>query len=259
MANPEHVAKLKEGVTAWNLWRKENPYIGPRLDGADLRGEDLKGANLWAVDLKGANLTGVDLTGADLTGVSLITANLKDTCLMDVKFSSRHIGFYKRGKDTNLMHVEYSFRRLGHYKGMRLDGCYGSERFKRFTSHQAFIEELQKSGWRGKILYWIWFILADCGRTPWAWMAWSIFFTLSFAGAYTWMGSGAFTFSNELHLPFNFLTMLYYSIVTFTTLGFGDIAPVSGAAAAFVTTEVVVGYVMLGGLISFLFSKLLPR
>ena len=27
MANEEHVAKLKEGVTAWNAWRRENPEV----------------------------------------------------------------------------------------------------------------------------------------------------------------------------------------------------------------------------------------
>ena len=27
MANPEHLAKLKEGVEAWNKWRKDNPKI----------------------------------------------------------------------------------------------------------------------------------------------------------------------------------------------------------------------------------------
>jgi hypothetical protein len=36
MANDEHVALLKQGVTAWNEWREENPYIDPNLGGAGL-------------------------------------------------------------------------------------------------------------------------------------------------------------------------------------------------------------------------------
>jgi len=38
MSNPEHLAKLKEGVEAWNKWRKDNeedvpPSIRPLLLG----------------------------------------------------------------------------------------------------------------------------------------------------------------------------------------------------------------------------------
>ena len=27
MANPEHLAKLREGVTVWNQWREENQEV----------------------------------------------------------------------------------------------------------------------------------------------------------------------------------------------------------------------------------------
>ena len=36
MANPEHLAKLKQGVDAWNQWRKENPDTKVDLSGADV-------------------------------------------------------------------------------------------------------------------------------------------------------------------------------------------------------------------------------
>ena len=50
-----------------------------------------------------------------------------------------------------------------------------------------------------------------------------------------------------------------YSIVTFTTLGFGDIKPENMTAAWWVMAEEIVGYVMLGGLISILATKLARR
>ena len=53
--------------------------------------------------------------------------------------------------------------------------------------------------------------------------------------------------------------MFYYSIVTFTTLGFGDIIPKTTIAAMCVTVEVILGYVMLGGLITIFASKLSRR
>ncbi len=48
-------------------------------------------------------------------------------------------------------------------------------------------------------------------------------------------------------------------IVTFTTLGFGDVTPKTTKAALWVMAEVVVGYIMLGGLISILANKLARR
>ena len=53
--------------------------------------------------------------------------------------------------------------------------------------------------------------------------------------------------------------MIYYSVVTFTTLGFGDIVPQTQEAAWWVMAEVIIGYIRLGGLISILATKLARR
>jgi hypothetical protein len=116
MANPEHVNILKEGVEAWNQWRRKDPDRGDlsgavlsrtflngadfrrvdlsdanlsgafliaanlgaaKLSGADLRGANLGGADLSGAKLSGANLREANLTGADLSGANLIDANLR--------------------------------------------------------------------------------------------------------------------------------------------------------------------------------------
>ena len=85
MANPEHTALLRQGVTEWNNWRDNHPEIKPDLSGEtfseNLIGADLSRCNLvdsWLVaqDLSGANLFDADLTDADLTGARLVGANL---------------------------------------------------------------------------------------------------------------------------------------------------------------------------------------
>lgn len=45
MAKSEHLAKLMEGVEAWNKWRQENPDVELDFREADLRVTKLSGAH----------------------------------------------------------------------------------------------------------------------------------------------------------------------------------------------------------------------
>lgn len=76
MANEQHLRILKQGVEAWNQWRKENPKLRPDLSGANLRRANLTGADLVGADLSGANLFSANLRGANLSGADLILAIL---------------------------------------------------------------------------------------------------------------------------------------------------------------------------------------
>jgi hypothetical protein len=96
MANPEHVAKLKEGVEAWNQWRREAPDIIPNLNEADFSGANLAGANLGGVNLFGANLVGAELIQALLYQANLSRANLGGADLTDALLAFTIFG------DTNL-------------------------------------------------------------------------------------------------------------------------------------------------------------
>jgi len=64
MANEEHLRILKQGVEAWNEWRKKNPQRTP----------DLTRANLYEADLTGAQ---------DLTAKQLITTINWQGALLD--------------------------------------------------------------------------------------------------------------------------------------------------------------------------------
>src|SRR3954466_4705977 len=57
MANKKHVARLKQGVEAWNQWRRMNPKIRPNLSRADLIRASLRGADLRRTNLGKADLT----------------------------------------------------------------------------------------------------------------------------------------------------------------------------------------------------------
>ncbi len=92
MANPEHVAKLKEGVEAWNAWRKQNQAIKPdlreaSLSEADLGWANLGGADLIKADLSRAYLFNADLSRADLSRADLSRANLTMAMLREANLS----------------------------------------------------------------------------------------------------------------------------------------------------------------------------
>jgi uncharacterized protein YjbI with pentapeptide repeats len=77
MANEEHLARLKQGVEAWNRWRDENREIRPDLAGARLVEANLRQANLVGAELTGAYLVGANLAWADLTRADLSRARLR--------------------------------------------------------------------------------------------------------------------------------------------------------------------------------------
>jgi hypothetical protein len=65
MADDELVKILKQGVEAWNKWRRENPEIWLDLAGADLIDASLSGANLSRANLSFALLNGANFRAAD--------------------------------------------------------------------------------------------------------------------------------------------------------------------------------------------------
>lgn len=96
MANPEHLAILKQGVEVWNRWRATHPEVIPDLDEADLRSMgfgrinfgccrmpevDLRDSNCYGASFIGARLMNSDLRGADLTEADFVEAVLQDSLL----------------------------------------------------------------------------------------------------------------------------------------------------------------------------------
>ncbi|MGD2091138.1 MAG: potassium channel family protein [Candidatus Aminicenantes bacterium] len=100
-----------------------------------------------------------------------------------------------------------------------------------------------------------WWLFADCGRSFWRWATWCFGVACFFGFVFWGMGTENFQIPKG-HSPFAYF---YYSIVTFTTLGFGDIVPMTLFGRILVTFEVILGYIGLGGLISIFANKLARR
>lgn len=87
MANPEHVAILKQGVEVWNEWRKENPDVTPELCDANLAGAAMAG-----VDLRRSNLQCANLNGAHLGEAHFFMANLSKAKLNGADLGEANLG-----------------------------------------------------------------------------------------------------------------------------------------------------------------------
>jgi len=96
MANPEHLAILKQGVEQWNAWGNEHRDVQPQLSGTDLSDVNLAGASLIKADLREAKLShakldGADLTAANLGGADLVEARLLQTNLLAADLTNANL------------------------------------------------------------------------------------------------------------------------------------------------------------------------
>ena len=132
---------------------------------------------------------------------------------------------------------------------------------KRYIDDEQWIASWKKRGKMQRFLFVIWEVMCHCGRSIGLWAFWSISFAGVFGLIYWRSFSNCFGFTNErlLGKTLHVYDYFYYSVVTFTTLGFGDIVPTQPWAKFMVALEVVIGYVMLGGLISIFANKLARR
>ncbi len=140
--------------------------------------------------------------------------------------------------------------------------------FKRYVSDQQFIRAFKE-----KHPFWalVWRWSSDYGRSLGLWALWSLLIALSFSFVYmpapTWFPAWLQEVMPQFHqvtvtdssTDLTFWKSFYFSIVTFTTLGFGDVVAANTSARILVTMEVIFGYVMLGGLISIFANKLASR
>ena len=210
------------------------------LERADLERADLGWARLERANLEEADLGGADLTGADLRGATLAGAKTDRTDLSEAKWLPEAGGL----PDPAL------------YNGLDVRGLrYSDPLFDQFVRQSEFIRRCRETcpAWRRPLLF-LWWLTCDYGRSIWRWLAASALVIALFG----------LLFANGHHVqvardaPMTCLTPLYFSAVTFSTLGFGDVTPCSLAGEAFVMIEVFLGYLALGGAISIFATKFIP-
>ena len=140
--------------------------------------------------------------------------------------------------------------------------------FKRYVADQQFIRAFNQAN---PVLSRLWRWSSDYGRSLALWALWSFFLAILFTFAYMpfpeWLPAWVQRWAPRVHQTTGFYSgrtltfsdCFYFSVVTFTTLGFGDVVADNASARFLVALEVIFGYVMLGGLISIFSNKLASR
>ena len=91
MANPEHVALVRQGWQAIAEWRQAHPDALLDLRGAELAMTDLRSADLRVANLAGANLNMANLSNANLGLANMCGANLCEAFLCDADMEGANL------------------------------------------------------------------------------------------------------------------------------------------------------------------------
>jgi uncharacterized protein YjbI with pentapeptide repeats len=211
------------------------------LEDAVLAFSDCSNVDFVNAFLNGANLTGVNLEKANVSLISF-DRNILWTAIRKARFNP--VKLWRRRMDLLL---DTTIRCKGVHAA-----CYGSQRFAAFLRGQDFLEEMLETR-KGRFICSVWWLLADCGRSFLRWGFWSCMIVFLFGMIYSFLGVGNFHLTT---ISFNLGSMMYFSVVTFSTLGFGDVIPQTPIALFLTGLEVFTGYFMMGGLISIFSTKL---
>ncbi len=242
---------------------------GAHLTEANLEGADLSEADLRGADLRGANLRDVNLQGALLAGARLDKADLSGACLAEADVSSVNFS-YANFDNSNLTAMHYGgYRAMRNlYFGVRgLDTSYGNALFVRDAKDQDYLDTLEVSINRlpdsrlkkTEVMLFRTWALIDYGRSLFKVTFYAFLIASIYATFYTLdmsLGWGLMDYSNSAQ---SWFTPFYYSIVTYTTLGFGDVTANTWLGEIIIISEVIIGYFTLGLLLSILANTIARR
>ncbi|MFA5933954.1 MAG: pentapeptide repeat-containing protein [Candidatus Paceibacterota bacterium] len=215
--------------------------IGKLNDHYDLRGIklsnlDLSNLDFSSIDFYGANFNKSILTNVNLTNTHLSETNLEDAILDWSNMDRTLIDNIDFNENTSFNGVDLS----------RINFTLAALVRDLAITQQRIFHLKARSPILAKILQ----ITCNYGRSLSRWLIWCISFIIFFGFLYY-----IFQLTN-CHPP-TFFKSIYFSLVTFTTLGYGDISPNPGWGQFFVIIEVCLGYLMGGLLVAILTKKVM--
>jgi len=217
-------------------------FIGSTFTRADLSGADLRTVNLKDSRLRDANLGNAAFTRANLQNCDLAGSSVAGASFNDVDFQNASLKLLKGYREASWIGSD-----------IRNVDFHGAYLIRRYVMDENYLHEFRNQSRWHEILFMIWSVTSDCGRSFGRWAVFVICITLVFAFLYTQVDI------NYGPHEKSFFTSFYFSVVTITTLGYGEIQPISVAAKILSILEVTLGYCSLGGLLSLFATKMSRR
>ncbi|MFH1406794.1 MAG: pentapeptide repeat-containing protein [Candidatus Omnitrophota bacterium] len=221
---------------------------GAILHGANLFRANLRGARLWHTDLSVSNLTEADLTGADfveakLHGVRFWRTDLENARFLGKKNFDSGKGFHRmRIDEKSPRAAEEGYRELKKY--FLLHGKYDDASWASYREKCMEMRSLLKKKDPSFMPSFLMNILCGYGEIPhrvmWVALGLIFFYALLFRGFGSLHSS-----TSQVFTP-SFGGYLYFSIVTFTTLGYGDFIPADSLSRLLAGSEAFLGIFTIG-------------
>jgi uncharacterized protein YjbI with pentapeptide repeats len=215
------------------------------LEYSDLTRASLRKVRLWHADLSSANITEADLTESDLWKCRMYMVRLWHTELKGIKslskqnFTGKIYGFLASEKidERGLLSAEESYRALKQYfieNGRYREASWAS--FKEKTMEKLHLRKNKNPAYIPMALMGL---LSGYGEKPNRVIFSSAAIILIYAIVYHYL-SAVLTIQS-------LWDYVYYSIVTFTTLGYGDLVPKANVGYRLLAgSEAFIGAFMIG-------------
>ena len=236
---------------------------GAKLEKANLKGADLRKANLKGADLRKANLKGAELVLANLKGANLVIANLEGASFDETNIEGAI--FDMAIVDGSTLITPEEFDRFTDFTGVGLDNARvepSTKQLLKYNVRRLKWEQWYKGTSGKEWNTWIRNTVAFPVRGFWWVSDYGLstgrialtFFSLAILFALVYYFVPGLIY--ELHVTENcvsdFIRACYFSIVTMTTLGFGDMyaEPGSKIGHILLIVQVLLGYILLAALVT---------
>jgi len=289
-------ANLEE-ADSWELNLSDAKLCGANLIGAHLGFAKLVGADLWNVKLEGADLFFANLKGTNLYHAQVGRRGL--VWERKVEKQADKNARLKFEESTSFLNVKYNpntnflfpFARIiwgVHYiwciiRRKKLPKRLFYTQFKKtillrlnttdldWSKHPQLIRDIHyqqfldafknKSKLHRRILHPLWGITSFFGERISLWLFWAGVIILLFAAVFCYTDCCFYLPPDPLQGSevLSFTDGVYLSGLTFTSLGLGSYEPANSLAKWLILAEVMLGFIMLGSLVSFFANKFVRR